>query len=48
MIRGTITARHIVAHPLMLIALLGFFGYVRLLANCMSPAHHCFTDFILK
>ena len=48
MIRGTITARHIISHPLTLIACFGFVGYVRLLANCMSPANHCFTDFLLK
>ncbi|HPQ80773.1 MAG TPA: hypothetical protein PLZ86_03515 [bacterium] len=48
MIRGTITARHIITHPFVLITLFGFFGYVRLLARCMDSTPSCFTDFILK
>ncbi len=48
MIRGAITARHIISHPLMLIACLGFLGYVRLLARCLDSTPRCFTDFILK
>lgn len=48
MIRGTITARHIVSHPFVLIAFLGFFGYIRLLTRCLDSTPRCFTDFILK
>ncbi len=47
MIKGTITARHIVLHPLTLISCLGFFGYFKLLVKCADSSKHCFTDFLL-
>lgn len=48
MIRGAITTRHILSHPVMLIQILGVWGYLRLLTRCLDSAQHCFTDFILR
>lgn len=47
MIRGIITARHIIAHPIVLISVFGVIGYLRLLTRCVDAAHHCFMDFFL-
>lgn len=48
MIRGTITARHIMFHPITLIACLGFGGYIRLIVKCLDSSNHCFTDFLMR
>lgn len=48
MIRGTITARHIILHPVTLIGAFGILRYLRMLVNCMSSSPHCFTDFIRR
>ncbi|MFH0798995.1 MAG: hypothetical protein V2A66_02295 [Pseudomonadota bacterium] len=48
MICGTITTKHILSHPLILVRVMGLVGYLRLLAKCLGSKPHCFTDFILK
>lgn len=47
MIRGIITTKHIVFHPITLINALGFFGYLRLLVKCFCSKSYCFMDFFL-
>jgi hypothetical protein len=47
MIRGFITARHIILHPVTLIACLGLSGYAKLLIKCMDSRIHGFTDFLM-
>jgi hypothetical protein len=46
MMLGIITTKHILFHPVTLIAQLGLFGYLRLLTRCMDGSPHCFTDFL--
>jgi len=48
MIKGTITARHIIFHPVTLISCFGLAGYFRLLAGCLDSANHCFMDFLMR
>lgn len=48
MIHGTIRARHILSHPIMLIGAFGIVGYLRLLARCLDSSRHGFTDFLLR
>lgn len=48
MIQGTITVRHILAHPIMLISLFGVMGYVKLLMRCCDSTPDSFTAFLFK
>ena len=47
MIKGVITARHIIMHPVTLISAWGLKGYIRMLIKCLDRSNHCFTDFFL-
>ncbi len=46
MVRGVITTRHIILHPVTIIGTWGFWRYLRMLAACITSKSHCFTDFI--
>lgn len=46
MVRGIITAKHIILHPITIISNWGIKVYIRMLASCLSSGNHCFTDFI--
>ena len=48
MMIGTITTKHIVAHPFILIGLLGLTGYARLLMRCLDGQRHCFLEALSK
>ncbi len=48
MIRGTITARHILCHPLTIIGMFGISGYVKLLFKCIETKSFCFAEFLFK
>jgi len=47
MIRGVITTKHILLHPITLISAWGIKGYMKMLIKCMDHSSHCFTDFFL-
>jgi len=47
MLRGFITTKHIILHPITLISAWGIRGYVKMLFGCMDDAKHCFTDFMM-
>jgi hypothetical protein len=46
MMLGTVTTRHILLHPLMIIHQIGMWGYLRLLTKCADHVPHCYTDFL--
>lgn len=48
MILGTITARHVILHPITMISMLGFFGFVRMLAKCVDSRPSCFMDSMMR
>lgn len=47
MMRGIITTRHILFHPVTLISAWGFRSYIKMLVKCMDHSKHCFADFFL-
>ncbi len=47
MMRGVITTRHILFHPITLISSWGFKGYIRMLAKCLDNSSHYFAEFFM-
>lgn len=48
MVAGIITTRHIITHPVILIGMFGFLGYVRVLLKSLESKPYRFIDFVLR
>ncbi len=47
MLRGVITTKHVLSHPVTLIRQFGLYKYIRLIYKCFESKRHCFADFFL-
>lgn len=47
MMKGVITTRHILFHPITLISNWGIRGYLNMLLKCMDNSSHYFSDFFM-
>jgi len=48
MIQGFITAKHILIHPMTMIAVLGLAGYFVMLTRCLDGRKHCFLELMYE
>lgn len=48
MIRGAIKTMDILRHPMIVIGVFGLFGFLRILAKCMSPSKYLFLNIMPK
>ena len=48
MIRGSITTKDILLHPITVISLFGLCSYVKLILKCFSTQTHCFIEILYK
>lgn len=48
MVKGAITTRHILIHPILITHLFGFKKYLRLIVKCLSHNDHCFIEILYK
>lgn len=46
-IKGFITTRHILLHPITLISSWGVKNYLKMLLKCLDNSSHLFTDFFM-
>lgn len=46
MTRGLITTRHVLLHPVTLIAGFGLLRYLRMVFMSLDRSQHCFIDFL--
>ncbi len=47
MLKGFITTRHVILHPITLISAWGFRKYIKMVFKCLDHSSHCFTDFLM-
>lgn len=48
MISGYITSKHVFMHPIMVMSIVGFGAYFRILICSMDSRAHCFADFLMR
>lgn len=48
MVNGFIKTRHILFHPLSIIAVVGIVGYVTMLLRCIDGRPHCFMEMMFE
>lgn len=48
MIRGSITTKDILLHPVTVISLFGLISYAKLLIKCFSYHSHCFIEILYR
>jgi len=48
MVRGIITTKHILAHPLAMIGAVGLIGYLNILVKCLDNKPHTFVELMFE
>lgn len=46
MIRGLITTRHVLFHPITLIGIFGLLNYFHIIHDCFDSRIHCFAEYL--
>lgn len=48
MIQGFITTKHVLIHPVTMIAVMGLAGYFAILFKCLDGRSHCFLELMYE